>query len=119
MGKASGIKYPRYKPGPNTKRALGNRQGWECCYCQIDMSQWVIGDLTVEHLIAGSAFNSGDRKLDASQRNHPTNIMLACGPCNSRKGNAHYVPFCLKQYGKRKGYRLIAKIDTLRAMPIR
>ena len=59
------------------KRSLLYRTGPVCMYCK---TEFLIEDLTLDHVVPKSA--GGLLTLD--------NLVLACFPCNQRKGNGTY-----------------------------
>lgn len=60
-----------------------------CCYCRL---VFMIDDLTIEHI----------RPLSFGGSNDPSNIDLACGPCNHKRGRESY--FILKKKNNENQY---------------
>lgn len=65
------------------KEYIMNRDGMICCYCDIPLS---LEDITLDHIIPyskGGTYN-------------PTNLTIACYPCNNKRGNKSFFEFCKK-----------------------
>ncbi len=69
-------KKKRRRSAENTKPSVLKKQNFECYYCDSKIS---VGDATWDHVIPKS--KGGTRS--------PENLVLACKPCNSRKGDTH------------------------------
>lgn len=103
MARKSGIAYPRFRPDPEYKIELLNRQAWSCAYCDVVFTNPALA--SIDHLIAGSTI------ADETVRNHYTNTVMACFICNGAKGNVPYTVYC------NDGDK-IANIDQIRMIAI-
>lgn len=73
---------------------IQKRDGFRCSYCGEQFKLW-----SIDHIIPRSKGGS----------NHSNNLLLACIPCNAKKGNASLEDFV----GEKKAKRLIKRASRL------
>jgi 5-methylcytosine-specific restriction endonuclease McrA len=72
---------------PATRRAIYERDGWTCAHCGEDLHEADERMRTLDHVICANAGRYENRLARNGVDNRPTNLVLACLPCNARRGN--------------------------------
>jgi 5-methylcytosine-specific restriction endonuclease McrA len=72
---------------PAKRRRIYERDGWQCCYCGVNMEHEVASKRTLDHIIPRAHGGS----------NHENNLVTACITCNSSRKDAPLVEQMLEK----------------------
>lgn len=91
---------------PKLRLAIYIRDGFRCAYCMASIRGMNRDMVTLDHLISGA----GDA---------PKNLVCACKPCNSAKGNRPYFEYIFGLFADRRtAIRRVDRIHRLIASPV-